>query len=299
MTSAAAPPTARPLNKASYREVLAAANAAPARPYWFNIVIFGGTFALSAYTIVFHFSWQALLWTWLAAALSSVGLGIGYHRLLAHRSFETTPFVRRAFATLGLMNVNDRPAAWVAHHRIHHAYTETDLDVHSPNRGLFWAHIGWLLYYPEFLRRYDDFAPLCPDTLEDPYIRWLSRTYGPSIVFQLVILGSLYAIGGLEWVLWGGVVRVAFAWEGFLLINSFGHRIGYRRYETRDGSRNNPLFDLLSLGEGLHNAHHAQPRCARNSRVWWEIDVCWWIIRVLEALGLAWNVRRPRPGSGT
>jgi stearoyl-CoA desaturase (delta-9 desaturase) len=278
----------------TYRQALSSVQTSDREFNLETFLILAHAHAIALYTVVFHFSWTAFLWTWLAAALMSCGVSVGYHRLFAHRAFKTTTFLRRVFATIGVLGVNDRPAQWVAHHRIHHAYTDTPRDLHSPSVfGFFFAHVAWFYRPPAAIHKYENFSAIARDVLADPYIDWLSRTRYPSYLLTAILGAILYAIGGFDWFLWGVYVRVVMTWQGFFCVNSVTHKFGYRNYAVRNTSTNCPLIDVIVLGEGLHNNHHAQASSAKFSHKWFEFDFWWGLIWVLERAGLAWDVKRP------
>lgn len=236
-----------------------------------------------------------------------IGLGVtvGFHRLLTHRSFKTSPWLRALLAILGTMAVEGPVIAWVADHRKHHAYSDRPGDPHSPHvghgagwagalRGLLHAHVGWLF---DGTGRADE-RRYAPDLLADPAIRFVNRTcafwslLGLALAFLLGLLigGSLHA--GLTALLWGGAVRIFVMHHVTYSINSICHFCGRRDYETSDRSGNVFWLALLSLGESWHNNHHAFPTSAFHGLRRWEIDFSGVLIAGLERLGLAWEVQR-------
>jgi stearoyl-CoA desaturase (Delta-9 desaturase) len=241
-----------------------------------------------------------LLGVYLATAL---GITVGYHRLLTHRSFETYQPVKYAFAVLGSMAVQGPVIGWVADHRKHHAHTDVEGDPHSPHvdhggglrgtlRGLYHAHMGWLFeeHGTAAARRY------ARDLVEDRGMRLINRWFVGLVVLGLVIpflLGLALTgelAGGLTALLWGGLVRIFLVHHVTWSINSVCHFFGRRRFETDDQSTNVLWLALPSLGESWHHNHHAFPRSAMHGMRWWEVDVSGWLIRALRRLGLAWNV---------
>lgn len=245
-------------------------------------------FHVLAVVSLFFFSWQnlavCLIVKWIAG---SWGIGLGYHRLLTHRGFKAPRWLERFLAVCGTLALQSGPIAWVTTHRIHHAFTETDRDPHSPRNGSYWAHMGWIFRgtaqnQPETaVQRYS------PDLVRDPVLRFLDKYY---YVTPIVAGAILFAIGGLPMVLWGIFMRTVLAWHSTWLVNSATHLWGKRRFETRDDSRNNRLIAAITFGEGWHNNHHAYPRSARHGLAWHEIDPNWIQIRALEKLGLITDV---------
>ncbi|HMQ05502.1 MAG TPA: fatty acid desaturase [Pyrinomonadaceae bacterium] len=245
-------------------------------------------FHLLAVVALFNFSWLALgaaavLW-WISGSL---GIGLGYHRLLTHRGFKTPRWLERTLAVFGTLAVQSGPITWVTTHRIHHAFTDTDRDPHSPRHGTYWSHMGWIFRgtaqnnSPEVTQRYS------PDLLRDPFLVWIDRNYW---VPTAVVGVGLIAIGGFSALLWGVFFRTVIGWHFTWLVNSATHLWGTRRFKTRDDSRNNPLVAALTFGEGWHNNHHAYPRSAKHGLRWFEFDLNWMQIWLLGKLGLAEHI---------
>jgi stearoyl-CoA desaturase (Delta-9 desaturase) len=240
--------------------------------------------------------------------VTALGITIGYHRLLTHRSFATSKALEYAFAALGSMAVQGPVIAWVADHRKHHAHTDREGDPHSPHvghgrgvagvlRGLWHAHVGWLL---ESQGR-ADWERYAPDLWEDPGMRWLSRHFVALVAASLAIpVLAGYAVSGTlagaaTGLLWGGLVRLFFLHHVTWSINSVCHFLGSRRFATDDESRNVFWLALPSLGESWHHNHHAFPRSAVHGLRRWELDPSALVIAALERAGLAWNVIRIAP----
>lgn len=237
------------------------------------------------------FSWKALgvclfLW-WLTG---SVGITLGYHRYFTHRSFSTPKWVEYLLAFFGCMAGEAGPIAWVAAHRYHHTYSDTDQDPHSPRRGFWWAHMIWLFGREKFLAEFDSYKRYAPDMARDRVIVWFDRFH---IVPSLLLAAVLYATGGRSFVVWGLFVRSVLVYHCTWLVNSAAHMWGYQTYDTNDDSRNNWWVALLSFGEGWHNNHHAFQRSARHGMAWWEIDLTYRMIQALWVLGLASNIHLP------
>ena len=253
-----------------------------------NTIFFVSAFHLSAIPALFTFSWPNLVATlicWFVAA--SWGVGIGYHRLLTHRGFTTSKWMMRFLATCGSLGLQSGPISWVTTHRLHHAFTDTDKDPHSPRNGVWWSHIGWIFKgvaqnQPQSVRqRYS------PDLMKDPYLRFIDQYY---YVTTLILAAGLFAIGGWTMVVWAIVARIVVSWHFTWLVNSATHLWGSRRFDTRDDSRNNGLVAAVTWGEGWHNNHHAFPRSARHGFTLKEFDINWYQIQLAEKLGLIKNV---------
>lgn len=254
-----------------------------------NTLIFMIIFHLGALGALLLFSWKwlviSLLLNWLACSL---GIGIGFHRLMTHRGFQTPKPVEYFLTFCGLLALQGGAINWVVTHRIHHAFTEKAGDPHSPRDGRWWAHMGWMLrgtsqqHSDSIMRRY------APDLMKDPVQLWLNRLYFvPLIICGLVLL----ALGGWTALLWGVFFRVTFGLHATWLVNSATHLWGSRRFKTVDDSTNNWWVALLSFGEGWHNNHHAFPTSARHGLKWYEIDINWYGIMLLKLLGLAKSIK--------
>lgn len=255
-------------------------------------ILFFITIHLLAIIALWFFSWSALgvalLLHWL---FGSIGICLGYHRLLSHRSFQVPRWLEYAIAIIGALAMQGGPIFWVAGHRLHHAYTEDEIkDPYSARRGFWWSHLLWLVYpQPEFFD-YEQYVRFAPDLAKQPFYRWLNRYF---LLLQLPLGILLYAIGGWSFVLWGMFVRAVWLWHSTWFINSVTHLWGYRTFETADNSRNLWWAALLTYGEGWHNNHHAHPQVAKAGWQWWEIDVTWGAINLLRWLGLARKVNLP------
>ena len=216
-----------------------------------------------------------------------------YHRYFSHRTFKASRGVQFAFALLGASAVQRGPIWWAAHHRHHHVHSDRPEDVHSPSqRGFLWSHMGWFLS-----RRH--FAPdlgRVRDLLRYPELRWLDRfdiLVPFALAVGLLLLGRVLhahwpelGTSGGQMLVWGFFISTVACYHGTYTINSLCHVWGRRRYQTGDDSRNNLLLALITLGEGWHNNHHRYPASARQGFYWWEIDLTYYGLRLLAAVGL-------------
>jgi len=218
-----------------------------------------------------------------------LALTAAYHRYFAHKTFKTSRPFQALLAVAGTTCVQRGPIWWSAHHRTHHRYTDLPQDVHSPvERGLWWAHIGWLLG-----RRTDTADETgVRDLTAVPELRWIEKHW---LIFPVALAVVLAAVGGLGLLVWGFFVSTTLLWHGTYAINSLAHRFGRVRYATGDSSRNNWILALLTLGEGWHNNHHHYMSAARQGFYWWEIDITYYVLRLLQWLGLIWDVREVPP----
>ena len=218
------------------------------------------------------------------------GIGMGYHRLHTHRSYKVPKFIEYFFAVCATLTLQGGPIFWVAVHRIHHQYSDENGDPHTPRDGRWWSHMLWTIFGEELHSNTAVTGKYAPDLMQDRFYRVLNTWHW----VPLVLLGvGLYAFGGLPYVLWGVFFRVVFGLHCTWLVNSATHLWGTRRFETPDDSKNSMWVALLTFGEGWHNNHHGFPRSARHGLSWSEIDFTWIQIRLLERLGLAWDVQVP------
>lgn len=259
---------------------------------WVRFTFFASIHAV-ALLAPWHFSWPALgvaiFFHWLTGSL---GICLGFHRLLTHRSLRVPKWLEYFFAMCGCLAVEGSPIFWVAGHRQHHIHTEhRDKDPYSAERGFLWSHMQWVLYRrPEFFE-YDSYAKLAPDMAKDPVYRWLDKYF---IVLQFPVALLLYAIGGWDFVIYGVCLRLVLLWHSTWFINSACHMWGNRVYDDcDDNARNLWWAAILAYGEGWHNNHHAHPNAAPAGRTWWQIDTTWWVIVLLQRLGLATRVVLP------
>jgi fatty-acid desaturase len=253
-------------------------------------------FHVGALAALFMFKWQALvvalvLW-WLSASL---GVGMGFHRLLTHGGYKTPKLVEYFLTICGTLSLEGGAINWVVTHRIHHAFTDAPGDPHTPREGGWWAHIGWMLkgtaqaHDPATVARY------APDLVKDRFHVWLNRFFWlPLVVAALALL----VLGGWPYLMWGIFFRVTFNFHATWLVNSATHMWGTRRFATRDDSTNNWWVALLTFGEGWHNNHHAHPSAARHGLAWYEIDLNWWGIRVMQFLRLAKAIKQASRAEG-
>ena len=266
------------------------------RKFDWPVVIWIGLLHVGCLAAPFFFTWKAVgvaaILYWITGSL---GICLGFHRLLTHGSFQTWRPVKWFFAWLGGLAGEGPALMWVAVHRKHHIHSDTMHDPHTPHDGGWWSHMLWLApdrgsaNTKEMIRRY------APDMQKDPVIRFLDKTF---ILWPWLLAGVLYAIGYYGWdsytgwsfVVWGLFVRMTWVLHVTWFVNSASHIWGYRNYQTTDDSRNCWWVGLLAFGEGWHNNHHAYQRMARHGHRWYEVDMTYWAILAMEKLGLAWRV---------
>jgi stearoyl-CoA desaturase (delta-9 desaturase) len=215
------------------------------------------------------------------------GITAGYHRYFAHRSYKTSRAFQFVLACLGCSALQKGPLWWVGHHRHHHLHSDTPRDLHSPlTTSFWWSHLGWILA-PDYNET--NWAAV-RDWSRYPELRWLNRYHWT----PAILLGApCFLIGGWSGLVWGVAISTVLSYHATFAINSLSHLIGRRRYATADDSRNNLLLALITLGEGWHNNHHHYQSSANQGFYWWEIDVSYYLIRLLGYVGLVWDIRKP------
>lgn len=237
--------------------------------------------------------------------LTGLGVTVGFHRLLTHRSFQTYPWVERVFAVLGSLAVEGSVLDWVADHRKHHAFSDREGDPHSPHvghgsglAGLWHAHVGWLFE----TQGQADWKRYARDLYEDPGMRRIGRRFPALAGLSLLIPTALGFVldgvtleGAVRGYIWGGLVRIFLVHHVTWSVNSVCHFFGRRRFDVEDQSTNVGWLAVVSLGESWHHNHHAFPRSAYHGLRRWEIDPSGLIISSLQRLGLGWNVVRITP----
>jgi stearoyl-CoA desaturase (Delta-9 desaturase) len=254
---------------------------------------------LSCFLVFYvHFSWIAFTTAAFLYFFRLFTIGAFYHRYFSHKTFKTNRFWQFIFAALAGTSAQRGPLWWASHHRQHHMVSDTPADAHSPvHHGFWWSHVGWFLTkkhynynpdrvkdlecYPElvFLERYDAIMPALL-FLSLLIAGWFLQTYAPEL-----------NTGIGEMLVWGFSISLVALFNTTVIINSLCHIYGRRRYETTDNSKNNILFALLTLGEGWHNNHHHYPNSARQGFMWWEIDITYYLIKLMELVGIVWDVK--------
>ena len=265
---------------------------------WLRVLPFVGMHLACLGVIWVGFSWFALAVAALLYALRMFAITGFYHRYFSHKAFKTSRIMQALFALIGATSVQRGPIWWAAHHRNHHRHSDTEVDVHSPvTRSLWWSHMGWFLTargfatdhsvvkdlrrYPELvlIDRFDTLVPIALATVLFLLGGWLETVYPE--------LGT--SAGQL--LIWGFFISTTVLFHATVTINSLAHRFGSRRFETRDNSRNNLWLALLTFGEGWHNNHHHFPGSARQGFRWWEIDLTYYLLRLMATIGLVWELK--------
>ncbi|MEW6776261.1 MAG: acyl-CoA desaturase [Bdellovibrionota bacterium] len=226
--------------------------------------------------------WLFLITFW----VRMFGVTGGYHRYFSHRTYKTSRPFQFILALLATSSAQKGVMWWASHHRVHHRYSDTIKDPHSPwyGGGFFWSHMGWIM--SEKWEGTDN--ELVKDLGKYPEIRWLEEN---KFLTPMLLGIACYLIGGFPGLFWGFFLSTTLLFHGTFTINSFSHRFGTQRYKTTDTSRNNWFFAILTLGEGWHNNHHYYQSAARQGFYWWEYDITYYVLRALQAVGIIWDVR--------
>lgn len=240
------------------------------------------------------------VWTAVGLYVARMFLITGvYHRYFSHRAYKTSRLFQFILAVLGCTAGQRGPIWWSAHHRHHHRYSDQPEDAHSPHHDGFWmSHAGWFMREENFPIR----TQYVKDWLSYPELVWLEKY---EIIPCLTLGVLLFAIGrwigltfpetsltGAQLLAWGFVISTVTLYHGTYTINSLSHVWGSRRFQTNDQSRNNLILAIITLGEGWHNNHHWYSSSASQGLRWWEIDISFYILKGLEAVGLIWDLRR-------
>lgn len=213
-------------------------------------------------------------------------LSAGYHRYFAHRGYKMGRVMQFLMALGGTTAAQKGVLWWAGYHRHHHWHSDQPDDIHSPLKGFFWSHIGWIL-----CRKYSRTpVELIRDFEKYPELKWLEKY---SMAPPVILAGLVYVLGGASALVVGFLLSTVILFHGTFLVNSLTHVFGRRRYHTTDTSRNSLLIALVTGGEGWHNNHHYYETTANNGFFWWEIDTSYYVLLILRRLGLVWDLRTP------
>jgi len=239
----------------------------------------------------FFFTWQGLATAfalhWFTA---SIGICLGYHRFLSHKSLKLVGPVRFITLLAGSLSGEGSPLAWAATHRLHHQRSDQEGDPHSPLITAIWSHLTWMFVKRTKAQQEALFRKYTPDLMNDRMLQFFEKTY----FWWLVVSGVALLAFGLPMLLWGLCMRMVMVYHGTWFVNSATHIWGYRNYDVRDESRNLWWVAIWAYGEGWHNNHHAHPSVAPAGHQWWELDITWWAIKTLRFLRLAYDVNKPK-----
>ena len=258
--------------------------------------------------VILHVAVFSVIWVGVSAlavliaialyAIRMFAITAFYHRYFSHRAFKTSRIAQFLFALLGATAVQRGPLWWASHHRHHHLNSDQPGDAHSPKEhGFLWSHMGWFLARENFPTK----THLIPDLIRFPELRFLDRF---DVLMPVLLASGLFLFGnwlsthhpqlntnGSQMLVWGFVVSTVMLYHSTFLINSLAHRVGKRRYATKDNSRNNWWLAILTFGEGWHNNHHRYPGAARQGFKWYELDLSYIGLRLLAACGVIWGLK--------
>jgi stearoyl-CoA desaturase (delta-9 desaturase) len=210
----------------------------------------------------------------------------GYHRYFSHKSYKLNRFWQFVFAFMAQSSAQKGVLWWASNHRIHHRYSDTDRDIHSPLKGFWWSHVGWILADKHKATDLDGIK----DFAKYPELRFLNKH---DWIAPWTLGVAAFLIGGWAGLVVGFFWSTVVLWHTTFLVNSAAHVFGRRRYETDDTSRNSLLIALLTGGEGWHNNHHHYQASCRQGFFWWEIDVTWYGLRALSWIGIVRDLKVP------
>ncbi|HXW52847.1 MAG TPA: acyl-CoA desaturase, partial [Myxococcota bacterium] len=211
----------------------------------------------------------------------------GYHRYFAHRSYRLGRFAQFVMALGGCTAMQKGPLWWASHHRVHHKYSDTERDTHSPKKGVWWSHLGWILCYKYEAPLYDKIK----DFVQYPELRFLDKFH---LLPPMILAITIWYFFGISGLIVGFCVSTVLLYHGTFAINSLAHIFGSRRYATSDTSRNSMILALITCGEGWHNNHHHFQASVRQGFRWWEIDLTYYVLRFLSWLKIAKELRLPK-----
>lgn len=244
-----------------------------------------------------HLACLAAFWTGVRPIDIAVCIGLyyfrmwavtaGFHRYFSHRSYKTSRVFQFLLAFFAQTSAQKGALWWAAHHRHHHRESDQPGDIHSPiQRGFWWSHVGWILCERYDATRFESIK----DFARFPELRWLNRFH---LLPSIALGAALFFLGGPSMLVWGMFVSTVLLWHGTFTINSLSHVFGKRRYKTTDTSRNNWLLALVTCGEGWHNNHHYHQNTANQGWFWWEVDLSYYVLKLLSWVGLVWDLRTP------
>jgi len=247
--------------------------------------LIGGVHLIALSQAMKYFSWDAFaLMIFLHWLTASVGICFGFHRFLTHKACTLPVWLAYTIAFCGTLACQNGPIKWVAHHRLHHKYSDAEGDPHNARKGFWWAHWGWLFFTDKTLDSETEIHRLAKDIADVPYYQRLEQFMLPiQVIFGIILFG----IGGMPWLIWGIFVRLVLVWHSTWFVNSAAHTFGYKNFPLNDLSTNCWWVAILSYGEGWHNNHHKLGNSAIYGLRGWQIDMTWWIISFFRFLGVA------------
>jgi stearoyl-CoA desaturase (delta-9 desaturase) len=265
-------------------------SAALDRPNWAASVPFLAFHLVPLLAFVDGVTWERVGLAIGSYAVLMFAVTAGYHRYFSHRTYKTGRVFQFLLAWVAQMSAQKGVLWWASHHRLHHKRSDMKDDVHSPQHGFWWSHVGWFMSRKHDATNYDAIK----DFSRFPELVWLNEWH---LVPFLTGLGLSYWLGGLPGLVWGIAIPTVAAWHATFAINSLAHVLGSRRYLTTDTSRNSFVLALLTGGEGWHNNHHYLHNTANQGWFWWEVDFTFYVLKALSVVGVVRDLRVVRKES--
>ena len=265
---------------------------------WLRVIPFIAIHAMCLGVIWVSWSWIAVAVCVFMYAFRMFAITGFYHRYFSHRTFKTTRFWQFIFALWGNTSAQRGALWWAAHHRHHHRHSDEEDDVHSPHQHSFlWSHVLWITSRSNYETDYNEVK----DLAKFPELRLLNRF---DVLVPIVLGFGMFYFGmalnhffpqlgtsGIQMLIWGFFISTVLLFHGTCTINSLSHVFGWKRYDTGDESRNNPVLALITFGEGWHNNHHHYPASARQGFFWYEFDITYYLLKVMSWLGIIWDLK--------
>ncbi len=268
---------------------------------WTRIIPFIAIHLACLFVLVVGFSWTAFFVCLTTYVIRMFSITAFYHRYFSHKTFKTSRIVQFIFAAIGATATQRGPIWWAAHHRHHHIHADSDHDTHSPKHGFWHSHLKWFLLKKNFSTK----SQYVSDLKKYPELNFIDRY---DILFPILLAVSLFILGGYlqqsqpqlntsgwQLVIWGYFISTVLLSHITYCINSLAHVFGFRSYETKDDSRNNFILAVLTMGEGWHNNHHCCPGSVKQGFKWWQLDLSFYVLYVMNKLGIIWDLKYPNP----
>ena len=255
---------------------------------WFKSIPFLTVHLMALGVFFIPFEWKYVGLCLALYFIRMFAITAGYHRYFSHRTYKMSRIPQFLMALLGTTSLQKGVLWWAAHHRIHHKKSDLVDDVHSPfQRGFWWSHVAWILSNKHDETHWEQIQ----DLAKFPELRWLNKHHWvPGVALAV---GIFFLAGGLGALIWGFFLSTVLLWHGTFTINSLSHVIGSRRYVTTDTSRNNFALALVTMGEGWHNNHHCYMSSANQGFFWWEVDMSFYLLKLLSTVGIVKDLRKP------
>ncbi len=268
---------------------------------WVRIIPFMAIHLTCLLVFVVGVSWIAVLVCVMSYLIRMFAITAFYHRYFSHKSFKTSRLLQGVFAVIGATATQRGPIWWAAHHRHHHVHADTVEDSHSPRHGFWHSHIKWFLMKKNFPTK----SSYVKDLKKFPELAFIDRY---DILFPILFATGLFLLGGYlenhypelntsagQMLIWGYFISTVLLSHVTYCINSLAHVFGFRTYETKDDSRNNFILAVFTLGEGWHNNHHCSPGSVKQGFKWWQLDMSYYVLFLMNKVGLIWDLKYPNP----